>query len=114
MLAKGGRTNIGGFVLRLVARLPFLFVAGRLYGPDAVGRFALALVVVELAALIATLGLKRGLAQALANTERPHSHVVWDGMAVADMKAGGRERRGGQDRQASRQACEKARWPACF
>lgn len=82
-LAKGGRTNIGGFALRLVARLPFLFVAGRLYGPDAVGRFALAVVVVELAALIATLGLKRGLAQALANTERPHPHVVWDGMAVA-------------------------------
>jgi O-antigen/teichoic acid export membrane protein len=83
VLAKGGRTNIGGFALRLVARLPFLFVAGRLYGPDAVGRFALAVVVVELAALIATLGLKRGLAQALATTERPHQHVVWDGMAVA-------------------------------
>ena len=83
VLAKGGRTNIGGFALRLVARLPFLFVAGRLYGPDAVGRFALAVVVVELAALVATLGLKRGLAQALANTERPHQHVVWDGMAVA-------------------------------
>lgn len=83
VLAKGGRTNITGFIMRLVARLPFLFVAGRLYGPDAVGRFALAVVVVELAALIATLGLKRGLAQALANTERPHAHVVWDGMAVA-------------------------------
>jgi O-antigen/teichoic acid export membrane protein len=82
-LAKGGRTNIGGFAMRLVARLPFLFVAGRMYGPDAVGRFALAVVVVELAALLATLGLKRGLAQALANTERPHPHVVWDGMAVA-------------------------------
>ena len=82
-LAKGGRTNIGGFAMRLVARLPFLFVAGRLYGPDAVGRFALAVVVVELAALLATLGLKRGLAQALATTERPHPHVVWDGMAVA-------------------------------
>lgn len=37
MLAKGGRTNIGGFVLRLVARLPFLFVAGRLYGPTRSG-----------------------------------------------------------------------------
>ncbi|HEX7693713.1 MAG TPA: lipopolysaccharide biosynthesis protein [Sphingomonas sp.] len=82
-LAKGGRTNITGFILRLAARVPFLFVAGRLYGPDAVGRFALAVVVVELAALVATLGLKRGMAQALATTERPHPHVVWDGMAVA-------------------------------
>ncbi|GAA4773862.1 hypothetical protein GCM10023219_21470 [Stakelama sediminis] len=82
-LAKGGRTNIAGFVLRLGARIPFLFIAGRVYGPDLVGRFALAVVVVELAALVATLGLKRGLAQALAETERPHVHVVWDGMAVA-------------------------------
>lgn len=82
-LAKGGRTNILGFALRLAARLPFLFIAGRLYGPETVGRFALAVVVVELAALLATLGLKRGLAQALASTERPHAHVVWDGMVVA-------------------------------
>lgn len=82
-LAKGGRTNIAGFILRLAARIPFLFIAGRLYGPDLVGRFAIAVVVVELAALIATLGLKRGLAQALSTTERPHVHVVWDAMAVA-------------------------------
>lgn len=82
-LAKGGRTNIIGFVMRLVARLPFLFIAGRIYGPDTVGRFALAVVVVELAALIATLGLKRGLAQALSNEERPAVCVVWDAMAVA-------------------------------
>ncbi len=82
-LAKGGRTNIAGFILRLAARIPFLFIAGRLYGPDLVGRFALAVVVVELAALLATLGLKRGLAQALSNADRPHTCVVWDAMAVA-------------------------------
>ena len=82
-LAKGGRTNIAGFVLRLLARIPFLFIAGRLYGPDLVGRFALAVLVVEIAALLATLGLKRGLAQALASAERPHACVVWDALAVA-------------------------------
>ncbi|MBB4049073.1 MULTISPECIES: lipopolysaccharide biosynthesis protein [Sphingomonas] len=82
-LAKGGRTNIAGFVLRLAARIPFLFIAGRIYGPDLVGRFAIAVVVVELAALIATLGMKRGLAQALASTDRPHVHIVWDAMALA-------------------------------
>ena len=82
-LAQGGRTNIFGFVLRLAARIPFLFIAGRLYGPELVGRFALAVVVVELAALIATLGLKRGLAQALSTATRPHAHVVWDAMVVA-------------------------------
>lgn len=83
VLAKGGRTNIFGFVLRLTARLPFLFIAGRVYGAETVGRFAFAVLIVELAALVATLGLKRGLAQALSTTDRPHSHVVWDGMAVA-------------------------------
>ena len=82
-LAKGGRTNIAGFIIRLVARMPFLFIAGRWYGPDAVGRLALAVVVIEFAALVATLGLKRGFAQALAQTERPHAHVVWDGIVVA-------------------------------
>lgn len=82
-LAKGGRTNIAGFVLRLAARIPFLFIAGRLYGPDLVGRFALAVVVVELAALVATLGLKRGLAQALSGSDQPHACVVWDALAVA-------------------------------
>ena len=38
-LAKGGRTNFFGFLIRLAARLPFLFIAGRLYGPEALGAF---------------------------------------------------------------------------
>jgi O-antigen/teichoic acid export membrane protein len=82
-LAKGGRTNIIGFLMRLAARLPFLFIAGRVYGPDVVGRFSIAVLAVEFAALIATLGLKRGLAQALTATDRPHAHVAWDAMVVA-------------------------------
>lgn len=86
-LAKGGRTNIFGFLLRLAARLPFLFIAGRWYGADALGRFAYAVLVVEFVAQIATLGLKRGLAGALAQTERPHAHVVTDAMAVTLLAA---------------------------
>ncbi|MEC3950931.1 lipopolysaccharide biosynthesis protein [Sphingobium sp. HWE2-09] len=81
-LAKGGRTNIFGFLLRLAARLPFLFIAGRWYGADALGRFAYAVLVVEFVAQLATLGLKRGLAGALSQTERPHAHVVADAMFV--------------------------------
>ncbi|MDP8914545.1 MAG: oligosaccharide flippase family protein [Pseudomonadota bacterium] len=82
-LAKGGRTNFFGFLLRLAARLPFLFIAGRIYGAEALGRFAYAVLVVEFAAQIATLGLKRGLAQQLSATDKPHVCVVWDGMLVA-------------------------------
>ena len=82
-LAHGGRLNFLGFVMRLIARLPFLFIAGRSYGPEALGRFAYAVLIVELAAQLATVGLKRGLAQQLANTDRPHACIVADAMLVA-------------------------------
>lgn len=83
-LAKGGRTNVLGFLMRLVARLPFLYVAGRWYGAEALGRFAYAVLVIELAAQLATLGLKRGLAQELAQCgEDDHCASVWDAMLVA-------------------------------
>jgi O-antigen/teichoic acid export membrane protein len=82
-LAKGGRTNFFGFLLRLLARLPFLFIAGHWYGPEILGRFAYAVIVMELAAQLATMGLKRGLAQQLATTDKPHVCIVWDGLLAA-------------------------------
>jgi len=82
-LAKGGRTNFLGFVLRLVARLPFLFIAGHYYGAEILGRFAYATLVIELAAQLATMGLKRGLAEQLTRTDKPHVCIVWDGLLAA-------------------------------
>ncbi|HEX6376938.1 MAG TPA: lipopolysaccharide biosynthesis protein [Allosphingosinicella sp.] len=82
-LAKGGRTNFFGFLIRLAARLPFLFIAGRLYGPEALGAFAYAVIVMEFAAQLSTLGLKRGLAQQLSTTDQPHSCVVMDAILAA-------------------------------
>lgn len=82
-LAKGGRTSFFGFLLRLAARLPFLFIAGQLYGADRLGEFAYATMVIELAAQLATLGLKRGLAVELAKGDRPQAHVVWDALVLA-------------------------------
>jgi O-antigen/teichoic acid export membrane protein len=82
-LAKGGRTNFFGFLLRLAARLPFLFIAGQAYGAELLGRFAYAVIVIEFAAQLATLGLKRGLAEQLSKTSRPHVCVVWDGILAA-------------------------------
>ncbi len=83
-LARGGRINFFGFILRLLARLPFLFIAGRIYGAEALGRFAYAVLIVEFAAQLATLGLKRGLAQQLAHTDDGrHTCVVFDALIVA-------------------------------
>jgi O-antigen/teichoic acid export membrane protein len=82
-LAKGGRTNVFGFVLRLAARIPFLFIAGRLYGPEALGRFAYAILVIEFVAQLATLGLRRGLAETLSADEKPHSHILADALLTS-------------------------------
>ena len=77
-IAKGGRTNFFGFFLRLAARIPFLFIAGRApaYGPEALGRFASALVVIELTAMLCTLGEQRGLAHRLSDSDEHPANVV--------------------------------------
>jgi len=86
-LAKGGQTNFMGFLLRLAARLPFLFIGGRLYGAAELGRFASAVIIVELVAMLCTVGEKRGLAlrlsqeQQLANPRAPEA-VIADGLLV--------------------------------
>jgi O-antigen/teichoic acid export membrane protein len=82
-LARGGRTNFLGFLIRLVARLPFLFIAGHFYGPEMLGRFAYATIVIEFIAQLATMGLKRGLAQQLSTTAKPHVCIVFDGLLAA-------------------------------
>jgi len=82
-LARGGRLNVFGFVLRLAGMAPFLFIGGRVYGPAALGRFAYAVLTVEFAAQVAALGLRRGLAQLLANGKKPQACIVADGMLVA-------------------------------
>ncbi|MFC4293295.1 lipopolysaccharide biosynthesis protein [Sphingorhabdus arenilitoris] len=81
-LAKGGRTNILGFVLRLAARIPFLILGTRYYGPEALGRFAIAVLAVEFVAQLATLGLRRGLAEILSREEKPPAQIVADAMLV--------------------------------
>jgi O-antigen/teichoic acid export membrane protein len=79
-LAKGGRTNIAGFFIRLIARVPFLFIAGQWYGATALGRMAYAILVVEFAAQLATLGLKRGLALHLSADGKQGG--VWDALLL--------------------------------
>ncbi|MCX9148885.1 lipopolysaccharide biosynthesis protein [Erythrobacter sp. WG] len=86
-LAKGGRTNTLGFVVRLIARIPFLVIATRLYGAEALGRFASALVLIEIVALVCSLGEKRGLAQRLSDgageDRAAETNLVYDGILLA-------------------------------
>jgi O-antigen/teichoic acid export membrane protein len=79
-LAKGGRTNVAGFFIRLIARIPFLFIGAHWYGAEALGRLAYAILVVEFAAQIATLGLKRGLALHLTGEGKENG--AWDAVLV--------------------------------
>ncbi len=86
-LVKGGRTNTLGFVLRLIGGIPFLFIGYQLYGTQEMGRFASAVVVVELFALICALGEKRGLAQRLTQGAEEDGqrrvNLVFDGMLAS-------------------------------
>lgn len=86
-LAKGGQTNFLGFLLRLMARIPFLIIASRWYGAESLGRFASALVVVELTAQLCTLGQKRGLAQRLSEDCEAPANSVADAMLLTALLA---------------------------
>ena len=79
-LAKGGRTNVTGFLIRLVARIPFLIIAGQWYGPGALGRLAYAIIAIEFCAQMSTVGLKRGLALYL--TGEGKGNGVWDALLL--------------------------------
>ncbi|MEQ8826508.1 MAG: lipopolysaccharide biosynthesis protein, partial [Parvibaculum sp.] len=83
-LAKGGRTNTLGFVIRALGGIPFLFLGYRLYGVEDMGRFASAFVIVEIVALVCALGEKRGLAQRLSEGADEEGvsavNLVFDGM----------------------------------
>ena len=86
-LVKGGRTNTLGFLLRLLGGIPFIFIGFRLYGKEEMGRFASAVVVVELFALICALGEKRGLAQRLTQGAEEDGqrrvNLVFDGFLAS-------------------------------
>ncbi len=84
-LAKGGRTNFIGFLLRLAARIPFLFIAARFYGPEEMGKLTSALVAIELASQLATFGQKRGLAVRLSSGDQHDTHCVADAMVLSTL-----------------------------
>ena len=60
-IARGTAANYGGFVFRLGVRIPFLFLAGMLYGETLYGGYIFAAAFVETVAVAALMGYKRSL-----------------------------------------------------
>lgn len=79
---RGAQASAAGFAVRLAARLLFLLVAARLFGPAAFGAFALAVATVELIVNAGSLGTKKTAFQLLEDdggaAERPAAHRLID------------------------------------
>ena len=80
LILRGSGSAAGGLVLRLAARILFLFVAARLFGAALFGAYALAVAVVELWVAVGGLGMKRILFKLLDEDRsgRPPAHIVLD------------------------------------
>lgn len=81
-IMRGAQATALGFLVRLGARLAFLFVAGRLYGAGLFGVYVIAAALVELAVSVGSLGTKKTLFplldRAAAEGARRPAHVVLD------------------------------------
>ncbi|HMJ05059.1 MAG TPA: oligosaccharide flippase family protein [Chthoniobacterales bacterium] len=84
LILRGGSSAALGFLIRLGARLLFVFIAGRLFGVALFGAFSIALAVVELAVTIGGAGMKRQLFKLLDEGHhlRPPPHIVIDGIVL--------------------------------
>ena len=79
---RGAQASAAGFIVRLAARLLFLLIAARLFGPAAFGAFAVAVAIVELIVAAGSLGTKKTAFQLLesdsARPGRPAAHRLMD------------------------------------
>ncbi len=84
LILRGSTSAALGFVIRLGARLLFVFIAGRLFGVALFGAFSIAVAVVELAVTIGGAGMKRQLFKLLDEGHHLRSppHIVIDGVVL--------------------------------
>jgi len=85
-LARGAGVNYIGSIARILPRLIFLLLAGRLYGEEGFGIFTFGITVVETAAALALFGMKRSLfrfmSDAVTSGEELHRPIA-NGIALA-------------------------------
>ncbi len=87
-IRRGSTLNILGFLARLCARIPFLLIAGRLYGTASYGEYVLLTAIVETTALLSFFGLKRTIFRFIDShsEETPkvirHAFLIATGLSV--------------------------------
>lgn len=84
LILRGSRSAALGFVIRLGARLLFLWFAARLFGATLFGAYSVAVAVVEVGVIVGGLGTKRILFKLLDEDRsgRPPVHIVLDAAAA--------------------------------
>ena len=69
-IAIGTAANYGGFLFRLSVRLPFLFLAGMLFGAERYGEYIFATAFIEAIGVLCCLGFKRSIFGFLEESEK--------------------------------------------
>jgi O-antigen/teichoic acid export membrane protein len=84
LILRGTGSAAFGLVIKLGARLLFLFLAARLFGAALFGAYSLAVAVVEVGVIVGGLGTKRILFKLLDEDRsgRPPAHIVLDAAAA--------------------------------
>ena len=88
VIARGVGSNAFSFVIRFAARASFLYIGARLYGAAHYGVFTMATAIVELAAPVASLGLRRMIfpwleEQTRGPAPRSATHILLDALLLS-------------------------------
>lgn len=82
-IKRGSTLSILGFLARLCARIPFLLIAGRLYGSATYGEYVLLTAIVETTALLSTFGLKRTIFRFIGDNHKDSPTVIRHALILA-------------------------------
>lgn len=82
-IKRGSTLSILGFLARLCARVPFLLIAGRLYGSASYGEYVLLTAIVETTALLSTFGLKRTIFRFIGEDHKDSPTVIRHALVLA-------------------------------
>lgn len=82
-IKRGSTLSILGFLARLCARVPFLLIAGRLYGSATYGEYVLLTAIVETTALLSTFGLKRTIFRFIGEDHKDSPTVIRHALILA-------------------------------